>query len=65
MTKIKAKHVQTITVIDPDTQLEVNVVIAKLDNGGMMGIDESFLSNTDEPVYTPFERGKQIDVSEL
>jgi hypothetical protein len=31
----------------------------------MIGIDKSFLSNTDEPVYTPFERGKQIDVSEL
>jgi hypothetical protein len=63
--KIQAKKVQTITVIDPDTKFPVNVIIAKLDNGAMVGIDESYLANTEEPVYTPYQKAKQINVDEL
>ena len=46
-----AKYVKEITVIDPDTQGEVEIAIYKHENGGMFGIDGSFLDqvvNTDE-----------------
>lgn len=62
---IQCKKVKTIVVKDPDTKLPVHVVIVKLDTGGMMGIDESFLANTDEPVYSCFDKNVHIDVDEL
>ena len=47
--------VTQITVTDPDTKLGVDVSIFKdAESGGMFGVDSSFLSNTDEPVYNPF-----------
>lgn len=38
----KAKFVNEVTVIDPDTNLEVNISIFKHENGGMFGIDSSY-----------------------
>ena len=46
-----AKFVKEITVIDPDTQGEVELTVYKHQNGGMFAIDSSFLDqvvNTDE-----------------
>lgn len=51
---IKTKFVQTITVIDPDSKLPVEVEIRKLENGGMVGIDGSWLEADEGPVYSPF-----------
>lgn len=59
---MKGKFLQSITVIDPDTNGEVRVSIYKLDNGGMIGVDESFLANTDEPVFSPFDLGVELDL---
>lgn len=59
---IKGKLVQTVNVIDPDTQGEVAVAIYKLETGGMVGVDESFLANTDEPVYSPYDNGVQLNL---
>lgn len=59
---MKGKFLQSITVIDPDTNGEVQVSIYKLDNGGMIGVDESFLANTDEPVFSPFDYGVELDL---
>jgi hypothetical protein len=59
---MKGKFIKTITVTDPDSQGEVQVAIYKLDNGGMIGVDESFLANTDEPVYSPFDSGVELDL---
>ncbi len=59
---MKGKFLQSITVIDPDTNGEVQVSIYKLDNGGMIGVDESFLANTDEPVFSPFDLGVELDL---
>lgn len=39
----KAKYVQDIVVFDPDTQGEVCISIYKHENGGMFGIDTSYL----------------------
>ena len=60
MDKIKTKFISEITVIDPDSKLPVEVSIFKLENGGIVGIDSSFLSNTDEPVYSPYNRNVEV-----
>lgn len=62
--KITAKEVKEITVIDPDTGLEVEVMIYKLSTGPMVGIDSSFISNTDDPVYSPFDKGVELEIEE-
>ena len=59
---MKGKLIKTITVQDPDSNAPVEVAIYKLENGGMIGIDESFLSNTDEPIYSPFDLGVELDL---
>jgi len=51
-------YVQEITVTDPDTLLSVQVAIYKDNNtGAMVGLDSSYLLNTDEPVYSPYDVG--------
>lgn len=39
----KAKFVQEVTVIDPDSQGEVQISIFKHENGGMFGVDSSYI----------------------
>lgn len=39
----KAYFVTEVKVIDPDTKNEIEVAIYKHENGGMFGIDSSFL----------------------
>ncbi len=65
--KIKCKQVGTVLMCDPDTHNDVHVTIIKLETGGMMGVDTSFLENGDEddPVYSVFDKGIEIDTSEL
>lgn len=62
MSKLTVKFVREITVIDPDTNAPVEVTILKLETGGMIGIDSTFLANTEEPVYSPFDNGVEVDV---
>jgi len=38
-----AKFVVELTVIDPDTKLPVELEVYKHENGGMFGVDSSFL----------------------
>lgn len=58
--KVKTKQVTVITVTDPDTNLPVDITILKLETGGMIGVDSSFLENTDEKVYSPFDKGVEL-----
>ena len=46
----KAKYVKVVTVIDPDSKLEVEVSIYKHENGGMFGIDGSFVDQVADGV---------------
>jgi hypothetical protein len=39
----KAYFVTEVKVVDPDTKNEIEVAIYKHENGGMFGIDSSFL----------------------
>ena len=65
MTKpIKAKLVAEVSLTDPDSGSQVEVSIYKMETGGMIGIDSSFLSNTDEPVWSPFDQGVMLDLGE-
>ena len=57
---IKGKFVKSITVLDPDSKMDVEVQIFKLETGGMIGIDESFIANTDEPIFSPFDKGVKL-----
>jgi hypothetical protein len=60
---IKGTFINTITVTDPDSGLGVEVSIYKLETGGMIGVDESFLlRRTNEPVYSPFDLGEELDL---
>ena len=58
---ITMKFIKEITVDDPDSNAPVEIIIYKLSTGGMVGIDSSFLSNTDEPVYSPYDFGELIE----
>lgn len=60
--KIKSKFVQVVTVTDPDTNLPVEVEIRKLETGGMVGIDASYLEQEVGPVHSPFDNGIEIDI---
>lgn len=59
---IKGKFVREVWVIDPDTKLDVEITVFKLETGGMIGIDYSFLANTDLPVYSPFDENIKLDL---
>ena len=61
---MKATYVTTVVVVDPDNNLEVSVQIFKEDGGGMFGVDESFIANTDEPIVSPFGNG-ELDIEDI
>ena len=56
MTELVAKFVKQVTVVDPDTGLEVEVCMYKdMSTGGIFGIDGSFIvSEEPETVKSPF-----------
>lgn len=66
----RAKFVKEITVVDPDSKGEVEIAIYKHENGGMFGIDSSFIDQVLEQVdeaetvmiFDPFE---PINVTQL
>jgi hypothetical protein len=60
---IKSKFIQTIEVIDPDTNLPVEVEIRKLETGGMIGVDGSYLEQEVGPVYSPFDKGIEVEIT--
>lgn len=53
----KAIFVREITVVDPDTNAEVQLSVYKHNNGGMLAIDSSFIEQVlsdDGEIYDPF-----------
>lgn len=58
-TKLTAKYITEIEVIDPDTQDKIQVAIYKESLGGIFGIDSSFIEQTDpETVPSVFGNGE-------
>ncbi len=58
---MKMRFLRTLSVVDPDSHLDVEISIYKTEGGGIVGIDSSFLSNTDEPIYSPFDLGEILE----
>lgn len=61
---IDSVYVQTVTVIDPDTQLPVDVEIRKMTTGPMVGFDASYLEQLadGEQPMSPYDRDTFIVV---
>jgi hypothetical protein len=59
---IKTKYIQTVTVVDPDSGGEVSVEVRKLETGPMAGIDGSYLEQDVGPVYSPYDRGVELEI---
>jgi hypothetical protein len=57
---IKTKFVQTVTVIDPDSNLPVELEVRKLGSGGMVGIDGSWLAQDEGPTYSPYDKSVEL-----
>jgi hypothetical protein len=54
----RTKYITSVPVLDPDSKLWVHLEIRKCQHSGaMVGIDESFLQDTDELVRNPYKRG--------
>lgn len=62
MAAIKTKHVKTVTVTDPDSGGKVEVEIRKLETGGMVGIDGSYLEQDVGTVYSPYDRAVKLEI---
>lgn len=60
---IKAKFIESIQISDPDTGELIEVEMYKLETGGIIGIDASFLE-TEMPVYSPFDKSIEIEFEE-
>jgi hypothetical protein len=57
----KGTFVKKVIVVDPDTGSDVELDVFKLEGGGMVGIDSSYL-DTEEPIYSPFDNGVKIEI---
>lgn len=57
----KGKFIKSVTIIDPDTKGEVEIEFYKLDGGGIIGIDASFIE-TGEVIYSPFDKNLEVDI---
>ena len=55
--KVKTIYIGEISVIDPDSKLEVHLGVYKdTQSGGIVAIDSSFLEQTDQEVISPFSK---------
>jgi hypothetical protein len=62
MKMLSSKYVSTVNVIDPDTGGLVEVEIRKLENGPMIGLDGSFLEQTDDDAFSPYDADTKISI---
>ncbi len=47
-------------MLDPDSKLPVEIEIRKLESGGMVGIDGSWLAADEGPTYSPYDEGVEL-----
>lgn len=52
---MQAKYIKNISVIDPDTNVDVELIIFKEDSGLMFAIEAIFPN--DEPILSPYGNG--------
>lgn len=58
---INGTFIQKLTVTDPDYNTPVEIEIYKLDSGGIIGIDSSYIES-EEPIYSPFDKGFEVNI---
>lgn len=63
-TKIKAKFCWNVVVIDPDSNLPVEVDIYKMESGGMVGLDASYIENDVGPIRSPYDADAEIELED-
>lgn len=59
---IATKFVRIVTVVDPDSKVQVDVEIRKMETGPMVGIDGSWLDQDVGDLYSPYDKGQKINV---
>lgn len=62
-----SKFVAEISVTDPDTNNAIDIAIYKHENGGMFGIDSSYITQVlddNEPVPDIFNPGESVLLNE-
>ena len=57
---MKTKYVTSITILDPDSNLPVELEIRKLESGPLVGIDGSYLDQDVGSVYSPYDRDEEL-----
>lgn len=62
--KIKAKSIKVISVLDFDSGFPIDLQVLKLETGGMIAIDASFIEQDIGPVYSPFDEGIELDIED-
>ena len=62
---MKAIFVKEITVTDPVTNLPVELGIYRLEDGSMVGLDSAALADLDQPIYSPYANGVEINEEDL
>ncbi len=63
-TKIKAKFCWNVVVTDPDSGEPVEVDIYKMESGGMVGLDASYIENDIGPVRSPYDANAEIELED-
>ena len=62
--KLKGKFVRDVDVIDPDSKAPVTISVYKLESGGMIAVDSSFLEQEVGPVYSPFNQNIELELED-
>jgi hypothetical protein len=60
---MKAYQFAEVQITDPDTKMPVDIAIYKAENGGVFGVDSSFVY-ADEPIYDPFD-GELVEEKDI
>jgi len=61
---LRTRFVGLVTITDPDTQCPVEIEIRKLETGALVGLDGSFLAQDVGPVFSPYDDGEELEISD-
>jgi len=59
---IRSKQVGSIMQMDPDSGGEVELAIFKMETGGMVGLDASFIEQEVGPLYSPYDHNIKLNI---
>lgn len=56
--KTTAKYITEVQIVDPDSNMPVNVAIYKESSGAMIGVDSSYVEQEVGKVFSPVGNGE-------